>query len=525
MNPHKVLDTSYRERRRILRLLDFLGRDQLTRDQMERIGKRLQKSGKRALPPLVRRLWKERDRERLFRYTCMLEFFDASTWMDQLVNLTIKRQDLPDDDRLPLLEILHIYGVDVTSPPFTRQGDKPGLSTFLENCLTDADWGMVYFMDYFLDAPEPLREQMVKRLGAERENCEAAAAILYMLAHFEYQEIAQLAVDSLGMLRHGTALTVLNKLCHLAVEGLEPRITRSRRRLNFLGINEPLPLSGCHATPNRLSAVQGRAFDAHGTSTIWFSWELPDNRYTSLLLQVSEHEGVIQAMTNHFDNLLAHNEYLDEINAVESLFPIEFDYALQLIKDAALRSIEHNYYLPPDFYAARHLFGSNDLRPKVYLPYFDPALLNSISNRIGFDTVNSDSLLAEPFFENWLVYASQLFDVAEKLGEKGIDGCSTEKQQELVEQLCKELIEPDKAGFVRRLLLVADFIQQLGCHQTIVRRVLAVSLSLSSVTRPLSRHPFVRRLLLDSLAAACSSLADGIDPRQQQAFDDDGDWV
>jgi len=73
----RTIDTSYRERRRIVRLLDFLTRDQLTRDQMERIGRRLQKSGRRALPPLVRRLWKERDPERLYRYTCMLDFLTS----------------------------------------------------------------------------------------------------------------------------------------------------------------------------------------------------------------------------------------------------------------------------------------------------------------------------------------------------------------------------------------------------------------------------------------------------------------
>ena len=63
----RTVDTSYRERRRIIRLLDFLTRDQLTRDQLERIGRRLQKSGRRALPPLVRRIWREQDHERLYR--------------------------------------------------------------------------------------------------------------------------------------------------------------------------------------------------------------------------------------------------------------------------------------------------------------------------------------------------------------------------------------------------------------------------------------------------------------------------
>ena len=50
------IDKSLRERRRIMRLLDFLKRDDLTGEQMERIGRRLQKSGKRALKPLVRKV-------------------------------------------------------------------------------------------------------------------------------------------------------------------------------------------------------------------------------------------------------------------------------------------------------------------------------------------------------------------------------------------------------------------------------------------------------------------------------------
>ena len=70
------IDKSLRERRRIIRLLDFLKRDDLTGDQMERIGRRLQKSGKRALKPLVRKLWQEQNGTAIYRYTCMLDFFD-----------------------------------------------------------------------------------------------------------------------------------------------------------------------------------------------------------------------------------------------------------------------------------------------------------------------------------------------------------------------------------------------------------------------------------------------------------------
>src|SRR6266702_4808190 len=112
------LDKTLRERRRIIRLLDFLKRDDLTGEQMERIGRRLQKSGRRALQPLVRKLWQEKNGTAIYRYTCMLDFFDDSNWLDQLVQITLRRTDLEEEGRLALLDALQDYGIDVTLPPF-----------------------------------------------------------------------------------------------------------------------------------------------------------------------------------------------------------------------------------------------------------------------------------------------------------------------------------------------------------------------------------------------------------------------
>ncbi|MDK9719086.1 MAG: hypothetical protein OEL57_14465, partial [Trichlorobacter sp.] len=273
----RTVDTSYRERRRIIRLLDFLTRDQLTRDQLERIGRRLQKSGRRALPPLVRRLWREQDHERLYRYTCMLDFFDATSWLDQLVALTLKRRDLADEGRLPLLEILQDYGVDVSSPPFSRD-DLTGttLNSFLDLCLQEGSWGMVRFMDRFLNADEMLRDQMIRRLGSRADHGAAAAAFLRMLAYFEYSEVAALAVESLGTLRHGCAVTVLQALENLTVEGLEEQVKRSLRRLAFLGIDQPEPMSASFAEPVASLMVQAAPLDCYGVRAVWFSWEIGD---------------------------------------------------------------------------------------------------------------------------------------------------------------------------------------------------------------------------------------------------------
>lgn len=524
MNP-RTIDTTYRERRRIVRLLDFLTRDKLTRDQMERIGRRLQKSGRRALPPLVRRLWKERDRERLYRYTCMLDFFDATVWMDQLVALTLKRRDLAEDERIPLLEILQDYGVDVSVPPFARQTlSSSGLNDFLDGCLQEKDWGLVRFMDRFLGADEPLREQLVKRLGTRHELGAEAAACLRMLAHFEFSEVAGQAIEALGTLRHGCALTVLHELQYLTVDGLQPRIERSKRRLGFVGIHQQESLPAHLSAPRKLIAVQASPLDAQGLSTLWFSWQMADQSHTGLVLQISERDGVMQAIASRFQGSKDHDEYLDEVNAEEGMFPLDSSYGVKLLRDALLRSIEHNYYLPPDLYASRYLFGNDvDLRPQGHLPSFDAALLDGLTERLAFHLVNSEILLDEPFFEGWLFYDPAVYAIAESLGTTDLEHCSPDEQTPFVERFCAEVIEPDKSGIVRRLLLMADFMLQTGCRSGIIQRTLAVSLSLAGAPLPLARHPFIRRLALDSIAMAAQSLAEGVDPRRQPGFDDE-EW-
>lgn len=517
-------DNSHRERRRIVRLLDFLKRDSLTRDQLERIGRRLQKAGRRALPPLVRRLWHEQDREQLYRYTCMLDFFDAASWLDQLVALTLKRRDLGDEGRIPLLEILQDYGVDVSSPPFAR-ADLTGnsLNSFLDTCLKEGSWGLVRFMDRFLDADEVMRTQLVRRLGSRSDYGPEAAAILRMLAYFEYAEVAGLAVEALGSLRHGCALTVLHELQYLVVDGLEERIERSIRRLGFLGIRVVEPLPASFSVGTELITSQSSPVDCYGVRTIWFSWKLLDGSLAALVLQIGDGEGVLHAVQTRFQTLKEHDDYLDEVNADEGMFPVPMPYLLNLLKDATQQSIEQHFYLPPDLYAGRHLLGSLDLRPEQYLPSFPVELLDGLVERLASHLAESESLLEEPFFEGW-IYSDQLvYELAESAGVIPLLSRSPDEQEPFVERFCSELLESHKLGLLRRLLLSADLMQQCGAVPELVQRVLAVALSLVGAPLPLARHPFVRRLALDSIEMARQSLEEGFDPRRQQSYDDE-EW-
>ena len=517
-------DSSHRERRRIVRLLDFLKRESLTRDQLERIGRRLQKSGRRALLPLVRRLWHEQDREQLYRYTCMLDFFDAANWLDQLVSLTLKRRDLGEEGRVPLLEILQDYGVDVSAPPFARADLTAGsLNSFLDTCLKEGAWGLVRFMDRFLDADEALRTQLIRRLGARADHGGEAAAILRMLAYFEYTEVAGLAVEVLGSLRHGSALTVLQQLKFLVVEGLEDQVARSIRRLGFLGIREPQPLPATFDAGVELVTVQSSPVDCYGVRTIWFSWKLPDDSLAALVLQIGDGEGVLHAVQTRFKTLKEHDEYLDEVNADEGMFPVGMTYLLNLLRDATQQSIEQHFYLPPDLYAGRYLLGPVDMRPEQYLPSFSVELLDGLVERLTSHLAESEVLLDEPFFEGW-IYADQIvYELAESAGPGPLHKRTPDEQEPFLERFCTELIEPQKLGLLRRLLLSADLMQQSGAAHDLVQRVLAVSLSLVGAPIPLVRHPFVRRLALDSIEMARQSLDEGFDPRKQAPYDDE-EW-
>ncbi len=517
-------DSSHRERRRIVRLLDFLKRDSLTRDQLERIGRRLQKAGRRALPPLVRRLWHEQDREQLYRYTCMLDFFDAATWLDQLVALTLKRRDLGEEGRVPLLEILQDYGVDVSVPPFSRTDlTASSLSDFLDTCLTDGVWGLVRFMDRFLDADEGLRSQLIRRLGGRADHGAEAAAILRMLAYFDYAEVAGLAVEALGSLRHGCALAVLQQLKFLVVAGLEERIERSIRRLGFLGIRETEPLPATFSAGTELITAQSSPVDCYGARTLWFSWRLADGSLAALVVQTGDGEGVLHAVQARFLDSKEHDDYLDEINADEGMFAVGLPYLLNLLRDAAKQSIEQNFYLPPDLYAGRHLFGPLDLRPEQYLPSFPAELLDGLVERLPSRLSGSETLLDEPFFEGWLYSDPLVYELADSAGKGPLPDKGHEALEPLLERFCTELVEPNKLGIVRRLLLSADLMQQCNTATELLQRVLAVAMALVGAPVPLSGHPFIRRLALDSIEMARQSLDEGFDPRRQQLYDDE-EW-
>jgi hypothetical protein len=519
------IDKTLRERRRINRLLDFLKRDDLTGDQMERIGRRLQKSGKRALSPLVRKLWREQNGTALYRYTCMLDFFDASAWMDQLIKITLQRKDLEEDGKLALLDVLHESGIDVTAPPFAAMTGygSPTLEGFVDDCLSDNERGLVRFIDSFLDVADEFRERMIQHL-ADNASAEAAA-LLEILLSFEKQEIVHEAIRALGRTRSGYALDVLRR-AEVRYEGdLATMIQRSIRRLSFTGIRDALELPHSFQQPLPFHEVFAGPVDFYGSRTLWFSWRLDDQAFAAMLILTGEADGLLNAISYRMKDEKEYGHILKDVAGGEMLTPVEPDYALASLRDALHRSREGGFYLPPDFYVDMRLFRPDSLKPEAYIPRFKLKHLEDIVEKIPGYVATSNDLLDEPGLEGWLLTETALYDAADRFKaletESGSETMPPEALEAEISRCCDELIVPRRADLIKRLLLTADYLQQIEGDENAVQKTLATALSLVGGFLPDCRHPFVRRLLLDSVDAARQTLAEGYDPRLEEVFDDD----
>lgn len=519
------IDKTLRERRRINRLLDFLKRDDLTGEQMERIGRRLQKSGKRALKPLVRKLWREQDGTALYRYTCMLDFFDTSAWMDQIIQITLQRKDLVEDGKLALLDVLHDSGVDVTAPPFAAMTGygSPTLEGFVDDCLKDGERGMVRFVDSFLDVADEFRERMLSRLS-ETASAEAVA-LLEILLSFEKDEIVCSTIRVLGRTRSGYAREVLQRAESGRSEEQAALIRRSLQRLTLTGITEARTLPHSFQQPLPFHEVYAGPVDFYGSRTLWFSWRLDDHAYAAMLILTGETDGMLNAISYRMKDDKEYSHILKDVAGGEMLTPVDHDYALAALRDALYRSREAGFYLPPDFYVDMRLFRPDSLKPEAYIPRFKLTHLEDIVEKIPAYVTSSNELLDEPGLEGWLLTEEAVYDVADRFNELESINATDELPQELVEKeiarCCTELIVPRRADIIKRLLLAADYLQHLEGDEAYVQKTLATALSLVGGFLPDDRHPFIRRLLLDSIEAARQTLKEGYDPRLEERVEDD----
>ncbi len=218
---------------------------------------------------------------------------------------------------------------------------------------------------------------------------------------------------------------------------------------------------------------------------------------------------------------------LKDVSAGELLQPADPVYAMAILRDALHHSREQGFYLPPDFYVDMRLFRADSLKPEAYIPRFNLAHLDGIVEKIPGYVTGSNELLDDPSLEGWILSEPAVYDAAERFialeGDLGADSVTAEALEAEISRCCEELIIPRRAEIIKRLLLTADYLQQTGSDEQAVQKALATALSLVGGFLPDCRHPFIRRLVLDSVDTARQALSEGYDLRLDEGYDDDYD--
>jgi len=487
---------------------------------MEEIGRTLQKSGRRALTPLVRKLWREKNGELISKYAYLLDFFEDEGWVEQLVQIALKRRDLGDEGKSALLAALQNTGIDITVPPFTAILDGLG-GIFRERLpllLEKGEEGALAFLDEFVYSSPEARRAMIRDLATVADP--RVLSLFEILLRFDSQPTVKESLLALGRVRMPGAATLLQMFRHEGEPALVDAAERSLRRLRFLGIEpdrtspdeEYFQFYRASATP----------LDGAGNRAVRISRWREDQRIDTLILMLNDVKGVRDAYgytaltAEETDELSA--ETGEELNFVE----VASDYALVLIRDALFRSKGAEFPLPPDYYLYLRMFRCDELKPAANVPTFAGYDLERLAVSAEM-TADSAALLDDDCFDEWFLGDRRIYDVAEawnRLEEEGEQDLAGEFEL-LIERCCSDIVVDSLHSITRRLFLTADFILQSGRSQSVVEKALATAIQLADWKLPLHLHPFIRRYVLESIQAAREALAEGYDIRRYPDDDED----
>jgi len=519
---HKI-DKSLTERHTIVNLLESLKRDDITMEEMEKIGARLQKAGKRALSPLIRRLWREENGDHISRYVFLLDFFEDEVWIDQIIRITLKRSDLEEDGKAALLSVLEDYGIDISVPPFSKllaELNGP-LELTIPRLLDKGEAGMVRFMEDFLCYPRETQAAVIRQIA--RINDHRVMSLFEILLRLEDMDIVGETIATLGRIREKKAASLLKAFDCPGNPQLRSLAERSLRRLSFLGITPDEPTAGVSPRPSYLCSVS--SIDGSGNRTLWFSRWGTEGRLDVLFMQLNDKYGMVDALGYSDISREKYDKLYLEVTGEETLNEIEPAYAILLIRDALSLNKKNSSHLPAEFYVQRGVLPAEALVPEPYSPRFPGFDLKRLdgSSELGGQ---SASLFEEEYFSGWFSADGRTFDLAEAfdlLENRSAGRRLATALEGFIEGFIQEKVVPNSERMARRLFLIADLMRRTGRERQLVEKTLSVALDLLKPGFSGRRSPFIRQYALESLKVTREAVAEGFDLRLQGDWEEDGE--
>lgn len=518
------VDYSLLIKRQILSYLEDLKDKDCTVGQLDRSMKKLFSMGDLVVPVCLSKL-RESDEELAPIVCYALEYANDYRLVDPLMDILVMPQ-VSDKVKARILSVLSHYGVDTGDLPLTsimKDFEKVVTQSLVEMIEDiNRDYFLIpYILDDLQDFPPEVKLAYIRDIGEQR--LEKAVILLEILGKVDDVPVAEEAAKALGKIKSGKALYALNKVFReVADEQVKRTLEREIRRLKFSGVvEEPyeMPVNIKKPVKMMLSSIDGL-----GSRVLWIAWRNPvkKRRLCSMNLLLNVSDGIrdcwsISQMTGReFENSVK------DLSRSTIIVEADAQYAVTLMRDAYYRNLKEGNPIPYQFFFWKGIVEESlscRISPKPYSPDFSMYDLSSIMADENYFKSTFD-LFNYRLFEDWFVAEPRVYDYAEEHKSKNgyyIKKMTISKAENLFSKFAAELVEPRVETLKRMLELAADFLNKMG-ERELVKVVLSALLHLDST--PLHHHPFIQRMIIESLRVALVNMKNGFDMRvNPEAFD------
>lgn len=503
------IDYTLKERRLIEDSLRQLVDEDMTLPQLERLGERLSKMGDQVGPILLERISACQDEALMSRYMFILESLDDERLVAPLIDILFTKGG---DARLKarILSTLRYFDVPINGPvigrlfPDALRPSSPSAGKFL-TLLEENDLLLSLFLEGFYHLPREAKINTVKELA--RCQGEKALFLLDILAEGSDKEVALAAIEALGRVRSVKAARVLDNIIR---RGLRPALVkaarRSRLRLMFLGI-QAVQGRPPEQRVGQLYRAHVSRIDTHGNRYLWVARRLVQDSelIENVCLVINEECGLVDCVGTNSSEKEDFDSMIKRVKKEELVAEVSYLYALALLKDALAKNEATGCEVPAEFCLRKRIFGEDNLLPQEYQPTFPGYNLTSIARDRRL-YLKAGELLDGKEFEGWHIDDDGIYDLTAELARLGL-GKWEKAGSPLYRQLLEEAVIPRVRLLKRRLLLMADLLSQGHSNEGKVKLILAAALTLDKDLALVGCHPFVRRLLTESLKHAKQVMA------------------
>jgi len=503
-------------KKQILDYLEDLKNSEQSLGQIDEAMQKLFQISDQVIPICLSKL-KENDEELAPVICYALEFANDFGVVEPLLDILIM-PNVSDKIKARILTVLTHYGIDAGELPldmimndFDKMASE-SMEEMLEDMVRDP-FLIPFMLEDLCEFTTEMKLAYIMDLAALKD--ERAILFLEILASTDDPPIASYAIKALGQIKSGKALYVLEKLKNKVLdENKQKLVHRECQRLRFQGITAEV-----YEPWEKLKypvKVFISSIDGLGSRVLWIAWKNPYrgrkmcfmNLITDVDVGIKDCWGASNVTTKEF------NASLKDFSKSMFVSQCELEYAALLISDAMSLNKMKGISAPYQFYFWKNLLEKH-CRIEHHL--YDPEFTGYDFDQIKSDEEclkNTFNLYESSFFNDWFIAHPRVYDYAEENKSKRgyhLKKMTHQKMESLFSKFSEELIEPNLGKIKRMLQLSIDFLIKTGQEQ-LAKTALCAYLNLD--IKPLYYHPFIQRMIIESIKVALSNMKNGFDMRQ-----------